>query len=312
MSESLDPVIKDQLKELQKAGTPDYADLSVGGARRLNERLLSVEESERDPVDRIRDLEISGPDSPIPIRVYEPDTTGPRPVFVYFHGGGWVCGTSDSHDHLCRAIATAGECTVVSVDYRLAPEYPFPAALQDCYAATEWVHVHSDIIGADADRLVIGGSSSGGNLAAGVALRARDMDGPPVTHQFLICPPLDHSFTTTSYEEYAEGYLLTQRGMKWFWAHYLERPLDGKHPYASPLQARDLSSLPPATVVTAGFDPLRDEGVTYAERLSKAGVPVEHRSYRGMIHGFVSMLSNPELDAARNEIALIGETIGTI
>jgi len=273
---------------------------------------MIVEPSERDPIDRIRDLEFSGPDSPISLKVYEPNVTGPRPVFVYFHGGGWVCGMTDGHDQLCRALAGAGECTVVSVDYRLAPEHPFPAALKDCYAATEWVQAHADILGADADRLVIGGSSSGGNLAAGVALRARDSDGPNIAHQFLLYPPLQHSFTTKSYEQNADGYLLTRRAMRWFWNHYLETPLDGKHPYASPLRARDLSELPPATVITAGFDPLRDEGVIYVERLTKAGVSVEHRSYGSMIHGFVSMLNDPELNTARNEIAIIGETISGI
>lgn len=309
MTGKLDPVVKEMLEELERARTPGFADLSVEGARELNSRLMASEESERDAVARVRDLEISGPKTPIPLRVYEPDTTGPRPVFVYFHGGGWVCGTADGHDQLCRSIANAGGCTVVSVDYRLAPEHPFPAALRDCYAATEWVKAHPDILGADADRLVVGGGSSGGNLAAAVALRARDANGPKIGHQFLLYPALDHDITTPSYEENGEGFLLTRREMQWFWEHYLETPFDGKNPYAAPLQARDLSGLPPATVVTAGFDPLRDEGATYADRLSEAGVSVEHRLYEGMVHGFVPMLIEPELGAAREEVGRIGETI---
>lgn len=306
------PEIDALLSELDQANTPDFADLSVASARELHDELLASDKSDRDPVDRIRDLEIDGPNGPIPIRVYEPDSAGPRPLFVYYHGGGWVFKTAGDHDQVCRAIANAGECTVVSVAYRVAPEHPFPAPFEDCYTATEWAVSHSDILDADPGRLVVGGDSAGGNLAAAVSLRARDVDGPDISQQVLIYPVLDHDFTTDSYEENAEGYLLTRAGMEWFWNHYLETPLDGQNPYASPLQARDLSGLPPATIIAAGFDPLRDEAAAYADRLSEAGVPVDHRVHDDMIHGFLPLLIDPELDAARNEINEIGETVQSV
>lgn len=309
MSGTLHPKIKDFLDDLEQQGTPDVADLSVDGVRELNARLMTVEQPDRDAVDRVRELSIPGPARSIPLRVYEPDTAGPRPVFVHTHGGGWVCGLTDGHDQLCRAIANAGACTVVSLAYRLAPTCPFPAALQDCWAATNWVSAHSDLLHADPGRLVVGGGSAGGNLAAAVALRARDTEDLSIRHQFLLYPPLDRDFTTDSYETYAEGYYLTRRGMRWFWNQYLETPIDAYNPYATPLQARSVAGLPPATIVTAGFDPLRDEAAAYADRLSAAGVPVEYRCYESMVHGFATMLADPELETAREELTQIGDTI---
>lgn len=312
MGRELHPEIEALLEQLDQVNTPDFADLSVASSRALHDELLASDQSDRDAVDRIRDLEIDGPNGPIPIRVYEPDSAGPRPLFVYYHGGGWVFKTAGDHDQVCRAIANAGECTVVSVAYRVAPEHPFPAPFEDCYAATEWAASHPELLDADPNRLVVGGDSAGGNLAAAVSLRARDADGPHIAHQVLIYPVLDHDFTTTSYEENAEGYLLTRAGMKWFWDHYLETPLDGQNPYASPLQARDLSGLPPATMIVGEFDPLRDEVAAYADRLSEADVPVDYRYHEDMIHGFVPLLIEPELDAARDEIRKIGETVQSV
>jgi acetyl esterase len=309
MGQEPHPDVQAVLNELDSLGTPDFADLSVDSARALHDELMASEKADRDPVDRIRDLEVAGPHGPIPIRVYEPDVSGSRPVFVYFHGGGWVFPTTGGHDQTARAIANAGDCTVVSVDYRLAPEHPFPVPFEDCYAALEWVATHPGVLDDDTDRLAVGGDSAGGNLAAAACLYARDNDGPSIAHQFLVYPVMNHSFGTASYEENAAGYLLTQAGMRWFWDHYLDSLTAGKNPYASPLQARDVSGLPPATVVTAGFDPLRDEGAAYADRLAEAGVAVDHRLHEDMIHGFVPMLIEPELDAARNEIAQFGETI---
>ncbi|MFC6863765.1 alpha/beta hydrolase [Halomicroarcula sp. GCM10025817] len=300
------------LDDLAASGTPDVADLAVESARTVHDDLLSVPAGERDPVERVRNLEIPGPDGAVGLRIYDPATAGPRPLFVYFHGGGWVFGTADAHDHLARAIANAGDCTVVAVDYRLAPEHPFPAALADCYTATEWVADHPDVLGGDPERLVVGGDSAGGNLAAATCLRARDADGPDIAHQVLVYPVLDRNFETDSYRENAEGYLLTRAAMRWFWDHYLESSFDAKNPYAAPLEARDLSGLPPATVVTAEFDPLRDEDLAYAERLRDAGVPVEVRRYEDMIHGFLPMLADPDLDAAREEVAAIGRTIQSL
>ena len=312
MARELHPTVESLLEELETANTPDFADLSVAGARELHDELLASDASARDSVHRLRDLEIAGPNGPIPIRVYEPDTDGPRPIFVYYHGGGWVFKTAGDHDQVCRAIANAGECTVVSVAYRVAPEHPFPTPFEDCYAATEWAATHPGILDGDPSRLVVGGDSAGGNLAAAVSLRARDVDGPDIAHQVLIYPVLDHDFTTTSYEENAEGYLLTQAGMRWFWKHYLDTPLDGQNPYASPLQARDVTGLPPATIIAAEFDPLRDEDRAYAARLNEAGVPVDLRVHDDMIHGFVPLLIEPELESARDEIRKIGRTVQSL
>jgi len=312
MGRKLHPEIEALLNELEDLNTPDFADLSVERSRKLHDELLAADKSDRDPIARVRDLEIPGPNGPVPIRVYEPETEGPRPMFVYYHGGGWVFKTAGDHDNVCRAIANAGNCTVVSVAYRVAPEHPFPEPFEDCYAATEWVASHPNILNGDPDRLVVGGDSAGGNLAAAVSLRARDVDGPDITHQVLIYPVLDHDFTTDSYEKNAEGYLLTRAGMEWFWNHYLETPLDGKNPYASPLQAQDVSGLPAATIIVGEFDPLRDEDAAYADRLSEAGVPVDFRLHDDMIHGFVPLLIEPELAPARDEIAKIGETVQSL
>ena len=309
MPRQLHPAVKALLERFETAGVPDAADLSVGGARTMFRKVYAVPEGERDPIDRVRDLEIQGPNGPVPVRVYEPAAAGPRPLFVYVHGGGWVLGTVGVHDQTCRALANAGGSTVVSVDYRLAPEHPFPAPLEDCYAATAWTADHADLLGGTADRLAVGGDSSGGTLAAATSLLARDRNGPAVDRQFLLYPATDHSFDTASYEENAEGYGLTRASMEWYWNHYLETPIDGMNPYAAPLQAADLSGLPPATVVSAEFDPLCDEVRDYADRLEAAGVEVEHRHHEDMIHGFATLLADPDLDAARDEIETIGATV---
>ncbi|MHB1004403.1 MAG: alpha/beta hydrolase [Chloroflexota bacterium] len=237
---------------------------------------------------KIEDRVIPGPNGDIPIRVYDPQLARPAPVFVYFHGGGWVIGDLETHDHVCRALARDAGCIVVSVHYRRAPEHKFPAAAEDAYAATRWVVANAASIGGDATRVAVGGDSAGGNLAAVVCLMARERGGPELVYQLLWYPVTDHEFNTKSYLENAEGYHLYRQDMIWFWDHYLARPEDAANPLASPLRAADLSGLPPALVVTAEYDPLRDEGEAYAARLRAAGVPVVHTRYDGMIHGFVS------------------------
>jgi acetyl esterase len=210
---------------------------------------------------------------------------------VYLHGGGWVLGDLDAYDGLCRTLAAKLRCVVVSVDYRLAPEHRFPNAPEDCYAAARWVAENAASLGIDPGSIAVGGDSAGGNLAAVVALMARDRGGPRIAYQILVYPVTERSFDTGSYRDNGADYFLTTDMMIHFWKEYLSGEDDAASPYASPLRAKDLKGLPPALVITAEFDPLRDEGETYAKRLEQAGVPVRVSRYDGMIHGFYAMPS---------------------
>jgi Esterase/lipase len=231
--------------------------------------------------------------------VYVPEREGPYPTLVYYHGGGWVIGDLDSHDETCRVLASEADCLVVSVDYRRSPEHKFPTPLEDCYTAFEWVFENAESMQIDTDSVLIGGDSAGGNLAAAVALLARDNEGPEIARQVLIYPVTDYGFDTPSYEENGDGGLLSRADMEWFWDHYLRDEIDGKNPYASPLQARRLEGLPPTIVITCGLDPLRDEGATYAKRLEEAGVPVTYHNYEDCIHGIAQFLADP-MDLSRS------------
>nr|WP_281427635.1 alpha/beta hydrolase [Mesobacillus maritimus] len=237
-------------------------------------------------VGKVEDRRIPGPGGEIPVRIYTPEGEGPFPALVYYHGGGWVIGNLDTVEVPCRLLTNRANCVVISVDYRLAPEHKFPAAAEDAYSAVQWVVDNASSIGVDSARVAVGGDSAGGNLAAVVALMAKDKGGPSISYQMLIYPVTNHNYDTQSYKDNAEGYFLTKSTMEWFWNHYLRNEEDGKNPYASPLLAEDVSGLPPALVITGGFDPLRDEGEAYAEKLKAAGVAVEATRYDGMIHGF--------------------------
>jgi acetyl esterase len=240
----------------------------------------------------------------ITVRTYSPGGPGSHPALVYYHGGGWVIGDLYTHDGLCRSLTNAARCVVASVEYRLAPEAKYPVAPRDSYAALQWVVAHAERLGIDARRIAVGGDSAGGNLATVVALMARERGGPALVHQVLIYPVTDHAFDTPSYVENATGYVLTRDGMRWFWNHYLQQESQGREPYASPLRAQSLVGLPPALVVTAEYDPLRDEGEAYAARLRDAGVPVTLTRYPGMFHGFVRMTRIlDQARTARDEIA---------
>jgi acetyl esterase len=284
------PQVQSLLTMMDSQPVPSSDALSVPAARRQMEELF--EDMAMESVGTVQDLEIPGPGGPLPVRFTLPEGAGPHPVLVYLHGGGFVLGSLDSHDNICRVITNRAECAVLSVDYRLAPEHPFPAAVEDAYATVEWVQEHGEAISVDPDRIAVGGDSAGGNLAAATTLVSRDRDGPALAHQLLIYPavtsPVLERFA--SYEENGEGYFLETETMEWFGDQYVQREADYRNAYFAPLLARDLSGLPPATVLTAGFDPLRDEGQAYAERLDSAGVDVEQRNYEAMIHGFVSML----------------------
>ena len=247
---------------------------------------------------------------------------GPLPTLVYFHGGGWVLGTLETHDATCRALANDGGCVVVSVDYRLAPEHPFPAAVEDARAATEWVADNPEAVGGDG-RVAVGGDSAGGTLAAVVSLLARDFGGsgerseteagrdrdPELDYQLLIYPATSAAGDWDSYAENGEGYYLERADMEYFFDHYFRSQLESYNRYAFPMEAKSFEALPPATVLTCGFDPLRDEGRAYADRLGEAGVPVERRHYEGLIHGTASMLGDPGVSAAREMLADLGDDL---
>ena len=290
LSERLDPNVRLLLAAIEAQGNPPLESLSPTEARKLAADSLQPVRGVMEPLRSIENHRIPGPEGLIPIRVYTPDAPSPRPAMVYFHGGGWVLCDLDTHDVICSAIARRAGATVISVDYRLAPEHKFPAAVVDSYAGLVWVAANADGLGIDRNRISVGGDSAGGNLAAVVALKSRDESGPAIALEALVYPVTDlSSFASPSYREFAEGYQLTKAEMEWFRDLYLSTAADARHPHASPLLASDLRGLPPALIITAECDPLRDEGEAYAKRLEAAGVPVTCTRYAGMIHPFFSM-----------------------
>jgi acetyl esterase len=281
----LDPVVRSLLDAFADPNAPKLNSMTPLQAREMFEKLRIPLPG--DPVAKVEDRRIPGPGGEIPVRIYTPENA--RGVLVYFHGGGWVIGSLDSHDAPLRSLANAAGCSVVSVDYRLAPESRHPAAAEDCYAATCWAAENARHFGTDPALLAIGGDSAGGNLAAVTALLARERRGPNLRLQLLVYPVTDHDFERPSYRDNAEGYFLSRDDMRWFWDHYVPETAQRDAFTASPLRAKDLSALPPAHVLTAEFDPLRDEGEAYAARMREAGVSVSLTRYDGMIHGFFSM-----------------------
>jgi acetyl esterase len=276
------------LDMVRAANRPAFETVGAAEARLLYLAGRKVLAPEPMPVAELRDLTVSGLAGPIPLRLYRPSAGGTLPVLVFFHGGGWVVGDIETHDTICRHLANRAECVVVSVDYRLAPEHKFPAAVEDCLAASAWVADNAATIGVDAERLAVGGDSAGGNLAAVVSLMARDLGAPRISYQLLIYPATDAAMRHDSVARFAEGHVLTRSTMRWFYEQYLREPDDAADWRVSPLVAPELAGLPPAFVLTAGYDPLCDEGDAYAERLAAAGVAVEHRRFPGQIHGFAT------------------------
>jgi acetyl esterase len=286
-------------------GLTELAPLETLTAQEARARFEALAEARRqmatEPVDQVRDMLVPGPAGEIPVRVYSPKAQSPLPALIYFHGGGWVLGDLESHDHVCRAIANSVPCAVISVDYRLAPEHKFPAAVDDSYAATHWIANHAGELGVDPSRISVGGDSAGGNLAAVVSQIARDRGGPNLIYQLLIYPGTDMQMSMPSIDENAEGPLLTKAAMHWFVNHYLRSEGDRTDPLASPLLASNLRGLPPAFILTAECDPLRDEGEAYGRRLEDAGVTVKVQRYEGMPHGFFSF--GAALDGGRRAFA---------
>ena len=294
------------LQARAEAGLPELHTLSAPQARdQMRQMREAMGPIEPEAVARVEDRSIPGPAGEIAVRIYWPGGEGPHPLLVFFHGGGWVIGDLDSHDGTCRSLTNAAGCVVVAVDYRLAPEHRYPAAPEDCFAATRWAVDHADELGADASRVAVAGDSAGANLAAVVALMARDRGGPALGSQLLAYPVTDHGFGTASYKANGGGsYGLSDGAMRWFWDLYLDADEDGAQPYASPLRAEDLSGLPRALVITAQYDPLRDEGEAYAQRLTAAGTPTTYTCYEGVVHGFLGQAAAvPEGRQAIEQIA---------
>ena len=288
----LDPDCQRVLDLIREAGRPPYETLTPTEARELYRAGRRALQPEPPAVAEARNLKAPSPQGDIPLRLYRGLGTQPGaalPALVYFHGGGWVIGDLDTHDGVCRLIANASGCAVISVDYRLAPEHKFPTGVDDAVAATEWIAAHAATLGIDADRLAVGGDSAGGNLAAVVALIARDRGGPRLRFQLLLYPATDFVTSDDPQRERFEGFPLNVVTMNWFRDHYLRGVADYGDWRASPLRAKDLRGLPPAYVLTVGFDPLHVEGEGYATRLREAGVPVQHRHIAEQMHGFFTM-----------------------
>jgi acetyl esterase len=277
--------VQEILEEAERLNLPPVETVTPEQARAG--MLENSRQLDRPDVAAVENLEAPGPAGSIPVRVYTPAGKGPFPVITFYHGGGWVVGDLESHDGYCRHLANRCGAIVASVDYRLAPEHSFPAAIDDCDAATEWVARELSNWNGDPTRLVVAGDSAGGNLAAAVALRARNRGAPKVSLQILLYPITDADFDTPSYIENATGYHLTRSAMQWFWDLYVPDTADREHPDASPMRASELDGLAPAYVMTAEYDPLRDEGERYAKKLEQAGVAVTLERWEGMIHGFI-------------------------
>src|SRR5262245_18831413 len=307
---ALDPQVQAVIDMVARSGRPAYHTLSPKDARQLFLETRPAATPTPPEIGSVRNVVAETPQDAIPLRDYRPaglpDATS-LPAYVYFHGGGWVIGDLATHDVICRQLTAASGASVISVDYRLAPEHKFPAAADDAWAATRWIVAHAAELGLDAGRLAVGGDSAGGNLAAVVALMARDAGGPAIRQQVLIYPVVDVMRETRSYVDFAEGYMLTRDSMRWFVAHYLRSKDDAGDWRVSPLRAPSLAGLPPALIVTAGFDPLRDEGEMFAGRLRDAGVMVDYVCYGGMVHGFAGM--GKLIDTAQRVVSLIGDTL---
>ncbi|CAN7653886.1 alpha/beta hydrolase [Variovorax sp. LjRoot290] len=290
---------------LVQRGVPPTHTLTPTDARKFYRERRAVTQPEPGEVEEVRELSAPGPHGAIPLRLYRPlgSTAGASvPVLVYYHGGGWTIGDLDTHDTLCRELANLSGCAVIAVDYRMGPEHRFPAAVDDVLAATYWVRKEADSLGVDANRLAVGGDSAGGNLAAVVAIAARDAGDLPIAFQLLIYPATDMRCVHPSHTSNGQGYVLTSDTIKYFHDHYITDPQHDLDWRASPLLHTDLSRLPPALVLTAGYDPLRDEGLDYARALTAAGNRAVYVCFERQIHGFITM--GRLLDEANAAVAL--------
>ena len=304
---TVNPALVPVLEAFAAFANTDWSQMPVDVARTMMDAPLA--EGEPLAMAKVENLTLDLPGRKIGARFYVPENAGETPpVVMYFHGGGWVLGSLDTHDGTCRELARASGAAVLSVDYRLAPEARYPAAAEDCYDACIWAEANADQLGIDASRMAVAGDSAGGNLAAAVSLMARDRGGPALRHQMLIYPVTDTNFETTSYVSNGGGeYFLSTGSMQWFWGHYLGEtsPVDAS--LARVLHVEDLTGLPSATVITAQYDPLKDEGDAYAKRLTDAGIATDHQMAEGMIHGFFGM--TPAVPDAMKWVNLAGANL---
>jgi acetyl esterase len=296
---SLDPQLQAMRDQRERGNVPPLYSMSLAAARAADLASIRDGGGEPAPVREVTDLTITGPGGELPLRLYRPAGERPLPALLYYFGGGWALGTVDTADGVSRSLANASGALVAVVGYRLAPEHPFPAAVDDCYAALRWVAEHADEIGVDPARIVVGGDSAGGNLAAAVTLLARS-EGPVLAGQLLVYPNTDQLADDESMRSADDPFLFNRRSVAWYRQHYLPNPGDAANPLASPLRAESLGGLPPALVITAEYDPLRDQGEAYARRLADEGVLVELSRYPGMAHGFFTMADT--VDASRAAI----------
>jgi acetyl esterase len=302
----LDPGAAEVLKQIRENNIPEWHTLEPSVGREVYHARIKLFAGSVTQVGAVSSKTIQGPGGPLALRIYSPGGVGPWPILVYLHGGGWTLGDLDSHDELCRRLCRKSECIVVAVDYRLAPENPFPAPLDACVAAIRWVAEHGTEFDGDVSKLAIGGDSAGGNLSAGISLYLRDHAGPSIALQVLIYPALRASFDLLSSHENATGKLLSRADLIWFWENFLGSTPPG-NPYAEPGSASDLTNLPPALIITAGFDPLRDDGEVFGYQLRDAGNQALVKRYPGMIHGFMGL--PVELPDGRDAIALVAKTL---
>ena len=309
----LHPEVEAMRARKAREGTRPLYTLSLAEARATDLADIQAASGAGEPVAAVTDRTVPGPGGEMRIRIYEPDhdepdRDGSRPALVYFYGGGWTLGNLETCDAICRALTNAAGCVTVSVEYRLAPEHPFPAAVEDCYAGLSWVAANAAELGVDPARLAVGGDSAGGNLAAAVTLLSRDQGGPALRHQLLVYPNTDFQWDPEALRAHEDPLLFNRWSVEWYQSHYLTEEKDGLSPLASPLRAESLAGLPDATVVTAEYDPLRDQGEEYARRLEEAGAAVEVRRYDGMAHGFFAMfgaftLGREAIDYAAERLA---------
>jgi acetyl esterase len=291
-ADELNPEIAGLLQQMGGGPNPPFASLSSEGMREFVAGMFPSED-EPEPVGDTMDLKIAGESGEVPIRVYVPESEGLHPALVYVHGGGWVTGSIDEFDATCRALVNATDRLVVSVEYGLSPEHKFPKGMLDSYSAVKWIQENAESMQVQADDVTVAGDSSGGNLVAGLTLLARDRGEPDISRQILIYPVVSTEFERKSYQEFGEGYLLTEADLKHFWNMYLRDDIDAGNKYAVPLHAEDLSNLPPTSIFTCGYDPLRDEGYEYATRLEEAGIDITYENYDDCIHGIAQMIVDP-------------------